>query len=532
MSAAEASPSSCSHPSVEGRADSYARRRPEETLLHRVVREHWPVFRERAEEQGGLPRFVVRDFEEYLGCGLLERGLVHLACSRCGHSMVVAFSCKRRGFCPSCCARRSADVAAHMVDEVFPAVPVRQWVCSLPWSLRTPIGYDRALCADVMGGFARALERSSRRRARKLLGLRSVDDALFGAVTFVQRSDSALRLDPHAHTLALDGVYVRDGSALVFHALPAPSAADVLDVAERTHARLEKVLAERGRSLEAPEEPVLASCYAASAADVELLGLSRSARRSRADTIVSARLRRALPLTRAGQRTTKLVRPVRVVQGASARAHANVDGVDVHAEVAFDGRDRPRLERLVRYVTRPPLATERLEEHDGGRVRYAFKKAWKDGTHAVVLEPLDFIARLAAIVPPPRWHLVRYHGVLAANAAERAEVVPAKAPAPPPPGGEQLPLPLPTGAAAEPKPRTAEPSRHPWSWLLMRVFAADVTTCERPGCGGRMRIVEIATRPRDASRVLFDLGLGPRGPPRIRPTRPAPVGQLSLHFTG
>ncbi len=508
MSAAEASPSSCSHPSVEGRADSYARRRPEETLLHRVVREHWPVFRERAEEQGGLPRFVVRDFEEYLGCGLLERGLVHLACSRCGHSMVVAFSCKRRGFCPSCCARRSADVAAHMVDEVFPAVPVRQWVCSLPWSLRTPIGYDRALCADVMGGFARALERSSRRRARKLLGLRSVDDALFGAVTFVQRSDSALRLDPHAHTLALDGVYVRDGSALVFHALPAPSAADVLDVAERTHARLEKVLAERGRSLEAPEEPVLASCYAASAADVELQG------------------------TRAGQRTTKLVRPVRVVQGASARAHANVDGVDVHAEVAFDGRDRPRLERLVRYVTRPPLATERLEEHDGGRVRYAFKKAWKDGTHAVVLEPLDFIARLAAIVPPPRWHLVRYHGVLAANAAERAEVVPAKAPAPPPPGGEQLPLPLPTGAAAEPKPRTAEPSRHPWSWLLMRVFAADVTTCERPGCGGRMRIVEIATRPRDASRVLFDLGLGPRGPPRIRPTRPAPVGQLSLHFTG
>ena len=68
--------------------------------------------------------------------------------------MVVAFSCKRRGFCPSCCGRRSADVAAHMVDEVFSAVPIRQWVCSLPWPLRTPLGYDRELCADVMGGFA------------------------------------------------------------------------------------------------------------------------------------------------------------------------------------------------------------------------------------------------------------------------------------------------------------------------------------------------------------------------------------------
>ncbi len=115
-------------------------------------------------------------------------------------------------------------------------------------------------------------------------------------------------------------------------------------------------------------------------------------------------------------------RAVRVVPSSSTeRGHANVDGVDVHAEVAFDGRD-VRLERLVRYVTRPPLAADRLEEHDGGRVRYGLKKAWKDGTHAVVLEPLDLIARLAAIVPPPRWHLVRYHGVLAANATERAEV--------------------------------------------------------------------------------------------------------------
>ena len=144
--------------------------------------------------------------------------------------------------------------------------------------------------------------------------------ARFAAVTFVQRSDSALRLDPNAHTLALDGVYVREGGALVFHALPAPSAAEVLDVAERTHARIVKVLAAHGRSLEAPGEPthdeqeaVLASCYAASAADIELLG------------------------ARAGQRTTKLVRAVREVPAASAeRAHANVDGVDVRVNVSDD----------------------------------------------------------------------------------------------------------------------------------------------------------------------------------------------------
>jgi hypothetical protein len=367
VSAAEVSRLSCARASLSPatrRADGYARRRPEETLLYRVVREHWPSFRDNAGEQGGLPRFVVRELDDYLGCGLPERGLVHLACSRCGQSIVVAFSCKRRGFCPSCCGRRSADVAAHMVDEVFPEVPIRQWVCSFPWSLRTPLGYDRALSAAAMGSFARALEHSMRWRAKKLLALSSVDDALFGAVTFVQRSDSALRLAPHAHTLALDGVYVKDAGALVFHALPPPSVADVYDVALRTHARLAKVLAAHGRSLDAPaeaaldeDEAVLASCYAASAADVELLG------------------------ARAGQRTTKLVRALREVPAVTAaRACADVHGVNVHAEVALDGRDRARLERLVRYVTRPPLATDRLEEHPGGRVRYGFKKAWKDGT--------------------------------------------------------------------------------------------------------------------------------------------------------
>jgi hypothetical protein len=152
VSAAEVSRSSCARASLSPatrRADGYARRRPEETLLYRVVAEHWPSFRDNAGEQGGLPRFVVRELDDYLGCGLLERGLVHLACSRCGQSMVVAFSCKRRGFCPSCTGRRSADVAAHMVDEVFPEVPIRQWVCSFPWSLRTPLGYDRALRIPV-----------------------------------------------------------------------------------------------------------------------------------------------------------------------------------------------------------------------------------------------------------------------------------------------------------------------------------------------------------------------------------------------
>jgi hypothetical protein len=223
--------------------------------------------------------------------------------------------------------------------------------------------------------------------------LRSVDEAQVGAVTFIQRSDSALRLNVHFHTLALDGVYVRDAQgALVFHALPPPSGDEVAEVAAWTHAGLLVVLERHGRSLEGPsdqgdalvhEQPVLASCYAASAGDVQLLG--------------------AAP----GAKTAKLVHPVRIVPSPT-EALAEVGGVNVHAKVVVDGRDRKRLERLCRYVARPPLNQERLELHGDGRVRLAFKAAWKDGTHAVLLDPLDFIARLCALVPPPRFHMLRY----------------------------------------------------------------------------------------------------------------------------
>jgi hypothetical protein len=77
-------------PGTSGPARGYERRRPEDTLLHRVVAACWPTLRARAEDAGGLPGFVVDEVEGYLRCGILEHGVAHLACRRCGHAMVVA----------------------------------------------------------------------------------------------------------------------------------------------------------------------------------------------------------------------------------------------------------------------------------------------------------------------------------------------------------------------------------------------------------------------------------------------------------
>ena len=113
------------------------RHRPEHTELYSIINEHYPRFLQEIERSGGhLPRFVGQEFEDYVRCGLLEHGFLRPICDGCRHEHLVAFSCKRRGFCPSCGARRIVESAAHLVDHVFPEEPVRQWVLTFPIPLR------------------------------------------------------------------------------------------------------------------------------------------------------------------------------------------------------------------------------------------------------------------------------------------------------------------------------------------------------------------------------------------------------------
>jgi putative transposase len=88
-------------------------------------------------------------------------------------------------------------------------------------------------------------------------------------------------------------------------------------------------------------------------------------------------------------------------------------------------KQREKLERLCRYVSRPPVSSERLALTASGQVRYTLKTPYRDGTTHIVLEPPDLMARLAALVPTPRMHLTWYHGVLAPHSQYRAAVTPA-----------------------------------------------------------------------------------------------------------
>ncbi len=165
-----------------------------------------------------LPEYVEAEFDAYLKCGRLEEGFLRLRCEQCHAEKLVAFSCKKRGFCPSCGARRMAETAALLADEILPEQPLRQWVLSLPMALRFLLATRPAVLSAVLGVVYRTISGHLLREARL-----TRRNGLTGAVTLIQRFGSALNLNVHLHMIFVDGAYRSDGTAPpVFHPVPPP----------------------------------------------------------------------------------------------------------------------------------------------------------------------------------------------------------------------------------------------------------------------------------------------------------------------
>jgi hypothetical protein len=333
-------------------------------------------------------------------------------------------------------------------------------------------------------------------------------------------------LHPHLHALCPDGVFVERDGLVTFHPLPPPFLGDLnalaWSVCERVLARLRR----RGLWLDtdpdnnndplAAEQPLLASLAGASLSGTLLFG-------------------------------EKGQRPLRVFASVAGRAaHTNETGdpksnngfgFNLDASVPVPTGDRERLERLARYMGRPSIAEDRVQQREDGRYCLWFKRPWSNGTAAVVLSGVELVARLAALVPPPRMHLVRYFGVFAPRARLRNAVVPAAKLATP-----LLPSTLPStrstsstpsvtdgvpvcrhsgehpaeysadnhaaalGHPRSPAPTTVQADAHArrqrmtWAALLERVFAIDVSVCPRCGQKGLQQIA-VVTQPEVIRRM-------------------------------
>jgi hypothetical protein len=135
---------------AKAKLQHYRQRQPEDTPLYRIVyhgRDELPrVWEERFEPTyGALRDEVLETFDEYLNCGLLQHGAARVYCDTCKHSLLVAFSCKKRGLCPSCNAKRAVKFGEHLYDSVLERVPHRHCGFTLPKRLRVYFRYDRSL---------------------------------------------------------------------------------------------------------------------------------------------------------------------------------------------------------------------------------------------------------------------------------------------------------------------------------------------------------------------------------------------------
>lgn len=166
---------------------------------------------------------------------------------------------------------------------------------------------------------------------------------------------------------------------------------------------------------------------------------------------------------------------------------------------------RDRLERVCRYALRPPVAQERIHLTAEGQVRLQLRQPWRDGTTDVVFDPVEFLGRLAVLVPRPRINLILYYGVLGPRAAWRAEVVGRQSSVDDDDGGAKDSE---TEQAREADP--AETARRQargqcWASFMARTFGLDVLAC--PRCGGRLRLITLIEEPVVIQRILRHLGV-------------------------
>jgi hypothetical protein len=349
----------------------YRPRAPHATAYYRVIADHLETMLEMARARSahgfGLPRYVEASFRRSLDCGIVERGFARVVCPSCHYEVLVPFSCKTRGLCPSCEGRRMADGAAHLVDHVLPScADVRQWTLSLPRWLRFRLLCEPALVSAVLRVFVRVVSAYHRRRARQ----RGVADGQTGAVTAIQRAGSFANANVHFHTLVPEGVWHEQPDGTVtFHAFPPPTDEDVLTITTRIVRRIARLLRARDADVEAIDPPEVDELAHANTEAVQL------------------------PLA---------VRAPPAPSALSGHRAALVDGFSLHANTVVDAGDRTGLERLCRYLLRPLIRADRLALRADGRVEYTFKRPDPTGRTSWVTDRPSWCRHRPRRCPPGR----------------------------------------------------------------------------------------------------------------------------------
>ena len=472
----------------------YQQRRPEETILYQAVQANFKTAMARLESDGKiLPEFVKKEFDDYLRCGIHAHGFVRCQCDQCKRQLAVAFSCKDRGFCPSCGGRRMAEGAAKLVDGVLPEQRLRQWVLSFPYHLRFLFAFNPKALSIGLEVTTKTILRYYAKKAKVEFKVM----AKSGAVALIQRFGGHLNLNIHFHLVFINGAFDKDAT---FYPLTGPTDADVAEMVTKIKANIGLRLHSFGLLKEdglnhdseqlSPFPDLLSEIGVASLENRLFLGADKG--------------RKATARGPGAGNWLEMRGP----------QQAYIEGFSLHAAVSVDKNDKLGKEHLIRYILRPPLAQDRLKALGNNRFRYEFKRAWIDGTKHIDFSGEELVVRLASLVPPPKRNLIRYYGVIGARSKIRGKIAPKKA---------ELPSTSPQLATQTDAPKPVGKERIAWAKLLKRVFKIDIEKCP---CGGTLRVVGLALYKKDIDPILKALGI-PTVAPEPYEARPPPKNAQS-----
>ena len=478
---------------------TYKRHQPEQTLLYQILAREWETWhaeRRADESRSQLPNYIAQEIEAFFRCGILAHGFVILSCEGCSEKLPVAFSCKKRGLCPSCCAKRMSEISTHLIDNVLPHAPVRQWVTTFPHALRYWMAASRKLTAVVHRGISSMIQLYYCHKAQE----RGIKMPEAGGVTFVQRFGSALNLNVHFHTVAFDGVFSVAGPVPIFYQLPGPTEEELSDIVGAVASNVIKALQTAGYLSDDDTESFEPACLDSAFAESDQLAAAASA---------STAMRIAFG-PRAGEKVRRIGRGFgydNEIPFAKSRHCYSANGFTVHAGRIIGGNDRKNLEKLLAYGARGAFSHQRLSLKDqadeNGDLIYTLKTQWGDGTEAILVTPSELIEKLIALIPPPYIHMSRYFGVLSSHSKWRSKII--------------LKPHVKKGFVATGV--GSGTTRMTWSKLLQRVFKIDLDRC--PQCGKKFgpESCEVVTAPILIAAILQALGLDECAPARAPPRR-------------
>ena len=453
----------------------YRRRRPERTVLYRTVQTHLATWLELScdSRQGASgPAHVEQEFRRYLECGILAHGFARARCAECGHDFLIAWSCKGRGVCPACNTRRMVETAAHLADHVFPRLPVRQWVLSVPKRLRYHLEHDPAIETLALRIFLSVVEQALR-RACPAAG----PDSRIGAVAFIHRFGALLNPHEHFHCLVIEGVFAADASGgATFHESRAPDQKWLDEVHAKVRRRLLRALTRRG--VLDPEDAEAMANWAHGG-------------------------------------------------GFSLDASVRIEGTDrpgLERLLRYCARPAFALERL-REVDAEHLVYESIKPGPGGSISLMLTPLELiERLAALIPPPRRHRHRYYGVLAPNaplRAQVTTLAGVpesltapLVTAAETETEPIAAQITAP--------------GASSDSEEQAEEAllrraARYAWALLLARIYEVFPLVC--PRCGGEMRIIAFITDAAAVREILSHLG-EPTSPPCLMKARAPPLWEM------